>query len=380
VSRTTSEKWSIPLAETEIGDDEVAAVGRVLRSGWLTAGSETASFEKEFAAATGVAHALALTNGTAALHLANLALGLGPGDEVLCPVLTFVASANASRYTGAQVVFCDVIGPDDLTIDPEDVERKITPRTKAVTVVHYGGFPCRMDAILKVAARHGLAVIEDCAHAPLGRYTANDGSVHALGSLGAAGCFSFFGNKNMTTGEGGMLTTNDARVAEFVRHHRSHGMTTASYDRFRGHAHGYDVTALGFNYRIDDVRSAIGRVQLAKLGGLHEQRRRVFRWYLEELSELKDIVVPFADRELDTATPHILSVVVRQGAGGMRDRLAQAGIQSSRHYDLVTSFSIYRDAGGGTPVAAGLELLTLPFGPFLTHEQVLRIVQVLRAP
>lgn len=367
---TTDTRWSIPLAGTEIGDEEIAAVTRVLNSGWLTAGSETASFEAEFAQAAGVAHALALANGTAALHLANLALGLGPGDEVLCPALTFVASANASRYTGAEVVFCDAIGPHDLTIDPADIERKITPRTKAITVVHYAGFPCRMDAILSIAAAHGLAVIEDCAHAPLAR---------GLGSFGAVGAFSFFGNKNMTTGEGGMLTTNDGRVAEFVRRHRSHGMTTASYDRFRGHAHGYDVTALGYNYRIDDVRSAIGRVQLAKLGDLNERRRRVFRWYLEDLSGIDYIVVPFADRDLETATPHIMSVVVRKGAKALRDRLTEAGIQSSRHYDLVTSFSIYRDARGATPVAAGLELLTLPFGPSLTREQVALIGSVVRA-
>lgn len=378
MSGTLSTRWSIPLAATTIGEEELAAVARVLRSGWLTAGTETARFEEEFAQALGVPHALALSNGTAALHLANLALGLGPGDEVLCPALTFVATANASRYTGATVVFCDVIGPHDLTIDPEDVERKITPKTRAITVMHYAGFPCRMEAILAIAARHDLAVIEDCAHAPLARHAAPDGSSCALGTLGAVGAFSFFGNKNMTTGEGGMLTTHDPKIAEHVRLHRSHGMTTASYDRFRGHAHGYDVTVPGFNYRIDDVRSAIGRVQLGRLGGLNEQRRRVFRWYLEELAGWDRVVVPFADRDLATAAPHILSVVVTEGARALRERLTEAGIQSSRHYDLVTSFSIYRDAPGATPTAAGLELLTLPFGPFLTREQVARVARVMR--
>jgi dTDP-4-amino-4,6-dideoxygalactose transaminase len=379
VSGTASTRWTIPLAQTEIGEEELLSVARVLRSGWLTAGPETAAFEREFAKAAGVAHAIALSNGTAALHLANLALGLGPGDEVLCPALTFVASANASRYTGADVVFCDVIGRDDLTIDPADLLRKITPRTRAITVVHYGGFACRMDAILELAARHDLHVIEDCAHAPLGRHVGRDGRARVLGSLGAAGCFSFFGNKNMTTGEGGMLTTDDDRIAEFVRLYRSHGMTTASYDRFRGHAHGYDVTALGYNYRIDDVRSAIGRAQLAKLDDLHRRRRRVFRWYLEELAGVEDVVVPFADRDLETATPHILSVVVLRGVDAMRERLTQDGIQTSRHYDLVNSFSIHEDARGEVPVAAKLDLLTLPFGPSLTREQVAHIARVMRA-
>jgi dTDP-4-amino-4,6-dideoxygalactose transaminase len=369
VAETSPKHWSIPLADTDIGAEEIAAVTRVLESGWLTAGAETARFEAEFAEKVGVAHALALTNATAALHLVNLGLGLGPGDEVLCPSLTFVASANASRYTGAEVVFCDVVGPHDLTVDPQDVERKITPKTKALTVVHYAGFPCRMEPILRIAARAGIAVIEDCAHAPL---------APGLGTLGVAGCFSFFGNKNMTTGEGGMLTTHDARLAEFVRAHRSHGMTTASYDRFHGHAHGYDVTALGYNYRIDDVRSAIGRVQLAKLERLNQRRREVFGWYLEELSGLDHLIVPFADRDLRTATPHILSLVVRDRAVELRSRLTGAGIQTSRHYDLVNAFSIYRGARGATPVAEGLDLLTVPFGPFLTREQVARIAGLLR--
>jgi dTDP-4-amino-4,6-dideoxygalactose transaminase len=377
-SGTRSPRWSIPLADTSIGEEEQRAVRRVLESGWLTAGEQTELFEREFAARVGADHALAVANGTAALHLAYLALDLGPGDEVLCPVLTFVATANAARYTGAEVVFCDVVGPNDLTVDPADVERKITPRTRAIAVMHYGGFPCRMDEILDLARRRGLPVVEDCAHAPLARHAGRDGTLRGLGALGAAGCFSFFGNKNMTTGEGGMLTTGDERLAARVRLLRSHGMSTASYDRFRGHAQGYDVTALGFNYRLDDVRAALGRAQLARLDDLHERRRRVFAWYAEELEGIERIGLPFAERELAQATPHILSVVVHDGLPRMRQRLAEAGIQTSRHYDLVTSFSIYRRARGATPVAAGLELLTLPFGPALTREQVARIGAVIR--
>jgi dTDP-4-amino-4,6-dideoxygalactose transaminase len=365
--------WSLPLAHTSLGPEEVEAVSRVLRSGWLTAGPETARFEEEFAERHGVRHALAVSSGTAALHLAHLALGLGPGDEVLCPVLTFVATANATRYTGAEVVFTDVLGPRDLTVDPADVERKITPRTRALSVLHYGGFPCRMDALLEIAGRHDLPIIEDCAHAPLARC----GDV-PVGGLGRVGCFSFFGNKNMTTGEGGMVTTNDDALAERLRLYRSHGMTAASYDRYRGHAHGYDVRVLGYNYRLDDVRSAIGRVQLSRLDGLNARRREVFRAYAEELRQVPGVTLPFADRDLERAAPHILSVVVEGDDAAIRQRLHAAGVQTSRHYDLVHTFSIYGDRRGGTPRAAALRLLTLPFGPALTREQVARVADLVR--
>jgi dTDP-4-amino-4,6-dideoxygalactose transaminase len=378
MTETTKPRWTIPLADTSIGEEEVEAVARVLRSGWVTAGAETRRFEEEFARGVGAEHAFAMGNGTAALHLANVAAGVGPGDEVICPVVTFVATANASRYTGADVVFADVVGPDDLTLCPADVERKITPRTRAISVVHYAGFACDMDAILDLARRHDLKIVEDCAHAPMARCRLGDGTTPHLGTLGLVGCFSFFGNKNLTTGEGGMATTDDAEVAERLRCCRSHGMTTASYDRYRGHAHGYDVTELGFNYRIDDVRSAIGRVQLGKLDALHARRREVFRWYLQDLAEVDRVRVPFADRDLELATPHILSVVVERDGEAIRRALHDAGVQTSRHYDLVTSFSTYRESRGNTPVAAGLDLMTLPFGPGLGREQVARIAGIIR--
>jgi dTDP-4-amino-4,6-dideoxygalactose transaminase len=379
VAKTVNGGWSIPLADTAIGEEEVQAVSRVLRSGWLTAGVETEQFEREFAERMGVRHALAVSNGTAALHLANLVVGVRPGSDVLCPSLTFVATANASRYAGADVVFTDVVGPHDLTVDPRDIERKITSRTSAISVMHYAGFACDMTAICEIAARHDLPIIEDCAHAPMARCTGTDGKVEFVGTLGRVGCFSFFGNKNITTGEGGMLTTNDDGLADALRLHRSHGMTTASYDRFRGHAQDYDVTLLGYNYRIDDVRSAIGRVQLSKIDDLHARRRRVYRWYLEDLESARDLSVPFRDRDLELASPHIMSVAVNGDVARIRQRLVDAGIQSSRHYDLASSFSIYRDRRPGeTPVAASLNLVTLPFAPGLTREQVSRVVSTIR--
>lgn len=252
--------WRVPLADLDYGEQEEEAVLKVLRSKWLTMGAVTQEFEAQFAASVGTRYALAVSNATEALHLACLALGIGPGDEVITPSLSFVATSNAVLYTGADVRLADVIGPGDLTIDPQEIERRITTRTKAIIVMHYAGYPCRMEEILSVANRHGLPVIEDAAHAPGASLNGK-----SLGTWGAVGCFSFFSNKNLSTGEGGMLVTDRDDIAEKTRLQRSHGMTSMTYDRYKGHAYSYDVVDLGYNYRIDEIRSALGLVQLAKL-------------------------------------------------------------------------------------------------------------------
>ncbi|HZU87361.1 MAG TPA: DegT/DnrJ/EryC1/StrS family aminotransferase, partial [Anaerolineaceae bacterium] len=214
-------EWRVPLADLDYGLEEEEAVLGVLRSRWLTMGGVTQEFEAQFARLTGSRHAFAVSNATQALHLACLALGIGPDDEVIVPSLTFVATANAVLYTGAEVRFADILGPDELTIDPASIEQAITPRTKAIIVMHYAGYPCRMREITALAEKHGLAVIEDAAHAP---GASLDGKV--LGTWGSLGCFSFFSNKNLSTGEGGMVTTDSDELAEHVRLQRSHGMTS----------------------------------------------------------------------------------------------------------------------------------------------------------
>ncbi len=230
----------IPLSDMAYDAEEEQAALEVIQRRWLTMGSVTQKFESEFARSVGVKHALAISNGTHALHLACLALGIGPGDEVIVPALTFVATANAVLYTGAEVRFAEIIGEDDFNISPEDIENRITPHTRAIMVVHYGGYACRMPEILEIARHHELAVIEDAAHA-------HGASLEdrALGTWGDAGCFSFFSNKNLATGEGGMLITDRDDIAEKVRVLRSHGMTTLTWDRHHGHAYSYDVVALG---------------------------------------------------------------------------------------------------------------------------------------
>src|SRR4030042_3823729 len=252
--------WSVPLADLDYGLEEEEAVLKVLRSRWLTMGAITQEFEAQFSRLIGSKYAIAVSNATEALHLACLALGIGPGDEVITPSLSFVATSNAVLYTGAEVRFADVIGPDELTIDPEDISRQVTPRTKAIIVMHYGGYPCRMREILAVAERFNLPVIEDAAHA---QGASLNGKV--IGTWGTLSCFSFFSNKNLSTGEGGMVVPERDDLAEKVRLMRSHGMTSLTYDRHHGHAHSYDVIDLGYNYRIDEIHSALGIVQLKKL-------------------------------------------------------------------------------------------------------------------
>ena len=256
--------WRVPLMDVSLGPEEIDAVRAVLESGWLSMGPRTKEFEEAWARFLGVPHALAVANGTAALHLACAALGLGPGDEVLCPALTFVATANAILYTGARPVFVDIGGPDDLNLSVADAARKVTSRTRAIMVMHYAGYPCDLDGIRSLAMEHRLKIIEDAAHAPGGTYQ-GAGGAGRLGTFGAAGCFSFFANKNLTTGEGGMVATRDPEVAARVRLARSHGMSSMTWDRHRGHSLSYDVTALGYNYRLDEMRAALGLVQLAKL-------------------------------------------------------------------------------------------------------------------
>jgi len=329
--------WRVPLADLDFCEDEEKAVIDVLRSRWLTMGTVTQEFEKEFAAMHGVKHAFAVSNATVALHLACLGLGIGPGDEVIVPSLTFVATSNAVLYTGAQVRFADINGPDDLTISAEDIERKITPQVRAMIVMHYAGYPCEMDAIRKVAQKYHLALIEDAAHSPGASYRSVP-----LGAWGDVGCFSFFSNKNLSTGEGGMLVTNRDDVAERVTKLRSHGMTTLTWDRHQGHAYSYDVVDLGFNYRIDEIRAALGRVQLKKLLKNNACRGEITRRYWNGLKGT-GVGLPFQEKEGQPAY-HIFPILLPPGVDRKRfiDSMREERVQTSIHYPPIHHFSYYR--------------------------------------
>ena len=253
--------YRIPLFDLNFDEAEEQAVLECLRSKWVSMGPRTAEFEMRFSEMSGGVHAVALANCTVALHLSMILAGIGPDDEVICPSLTFVATVNAIRYVGARPVFVDITGDHDLTIDPVDIEAKITTRTRAIVVMHYAGFPCDMDQIMAIAEAHHLKVIEDACHGPF----SEDHNGRKLGTIGQIGCFSFFSNKNISTGEGGMLVTRDSKLANRARLLRSHGMTTMSYQRAKGHSTNYDVVEYGYNYRMDDIHATIGLTQLAKI-------------------------------------------------------------------------------------------------------------------
>lgn len=373
--------WRVPLADVQLGKEEEDAVLSVMRSGWLTMGAVTQAFEAEFASFCGSRFAFGVTNATAALHMACLAVGVGVGDEVIVPSLSFVASANAIAYTGAKPVFADIESLSWPTVSAVAVEKAITNKTKAIMVMHYAGYPCDMPAILDVARAHGLRVIEDAAHAVGASLQGK-----ALGTWGDVGCYSFFGNKNMTTGEGGMLVTNDAAIAEKARILRSHGMTTLTWDRYAGHASTYDVVALGYNYRIDEIRSAIGREQLKKIPAGNTRRGELVALYRKSLAErTPQIQIPF-EAQRGLSSYHIMPVLLPEGIekhAFMASMKAQ-GIQTSWHYPPAHTFSIYGSGSAGadgrlkvTDLAAQREV-TLPLYPTMTEEQVHWVVEAAR--
>jgi dTDP-4-amino-4,6-dideoxygalactose transaminase len=373
--------WKVPLSDIEIGPEDLSAVEAVLQSKWLSMGEVTGRFEEAFAAYIGVKHAIAVTNATAALHLAYMALGLGPGDEVIVPSLTFVATANAILYTEARPVFAEIQGTHDLNISPEDIVRRITPRTRAITVMHYGGYVCDMPEIMAIAERHGLAVIEDAAHAPGATQ-----SGRKAGTFGEIGCFSFFSNKNITTGEGGMIVTNRDDLAARLKLMRSHGMTTLTWDRHQGHAHSYDVVALGFNYRIDEMRSALGLAQLKPLDARNEERRRVVSLYRAELSRVAGISIPFEKMQSESVH-YIFPVLVDDPARRLdfMRRLKAQGIQTSIHYPPIHLFEYYRKRFGHAPgdlpltEAACAREVTLPLYPTMDESKVRFVCDAVRS-
>jgi dTDP-4-amino-4,6-dideoxygalactose transaminase len=362
----------IPLSDMDYGQEEEDAVVDVVRRKWLTMGAVTQEFEKEFSEYVGVKHAFAVSNATEALHLASKVLGIGAGDEVIVPALTFVATANAVLYTNADVRFAEIIGTDDFNISPASIEAQITPRTKAISVVHYAGYPCRMPEIMAIAKKHNLYVIEDAAHTP-GSFI--DGK--QMGTWGDVGCYSFFSNKNMATGEGGMIVTNRDDLADQLKVLRSHGMTTLTWDRHRGHAFTYDVVALGHNYRIDEIRSALGRTQLAKLPKNNERRKVIVEHYREVLRRpnYEGITVPFQNTP-GQSSYHIFPMLLPAEAKRQvfMEAMRELGVQTSIHYPPIHHFTYYRERYPGVSLPVTEDVaereVTLPLYPTMTQEQI----------
>lgn len=371
--------YKIPLFDLNFGEEEEQAVVETLKSKWISMGPKCAELERKFAELLGVKYACAVTNCTAALHLACCVLGIGEGDEVICPSLTFAATVNCICYTGASPVFADIYGTENLCMDVGNMENLVTEKTKAIIPMHYAGFPCDMKKISELAKKYNLYVIEDACHGPLSEYNGCK-----LGTIGDIGCFSFFSNKNISTGEGGMVVTNNEELYNKLKLMRSHGMTTMSYQRASGHAVGYDIADIGYNYRMDDIRASIGIVQLDKLKGDLIKRAKIREWYLEYLSDMNFINIPFKENE-EFVSNYIFPIVLRDSTreirGRVRAKLHEQGIQTSIHYPAVHRFSIYRKYKKCLPATEYVSdnEITLPMYAKLEKEQIEIICRSLAA-
>ncbi len=369
----------LPYGRQTIEDDDIAAVTETLRSDWLTTGPKVCEFERALAAVAGTSHAVAVSTGTAALHAAMYALGVGPGDEVVVTTMTFAASANCAAFLGAKPVFVDV-EPDTLLIDPKQVEAHITPRTKAVIAVDYAGHPCDYDALEAIAVARGLPLVDDACHAIGGSYRGKP-----IGSLALLNAFSFHPVKHVATGEGGAVTTSDAELARRMRLFRNHGITTDFRERAVQGAFAYEMVDLGYNYRLSDIQCALGITQLAKLQASVARRQAIARQYDKAFRE-NPAVKPLAVRSDVSHAYHLYAVQLDLDAltadrATVFRALRAEGIGVNVHYMPVHLHPFYQNkfgtARGLCPVAEAAydRLLSLPMFPAMTDADVADVVE-----
>lgn len=373
----------IPYGRQEIDEDDIAAVIAALKSDWLTTGPKVGEFEKAFAEFTGAKEAVAVSNGTAALHCAMAGAGIGPGDEVIVSTMTFVASANAAVYMGATPVFADVT-PDTLTIDPADVARKITPKTKAIVAVDYCGQPCDYDALWALCEKHGLKLISDACHAVCGEYRGK-----SVGTLADFSTFSLHPVKHFTTGEGGLITTDDPEKAQLMRVFRNHGITSDHRTRAATGGFAYEQVMLGYNYRLTDIQSALGLSQLKKLPQWQERRWAIAKRYREAFADM-NAVRPLAEVPHTKHGYHLFVVRIDpEGSRLTRDELfpilrSKHELGINVHYQPVHTQPFYQQTFGtkigDCPVAeaAWPQILTIPIWGNMTDAQADRVIDALR--
>jgi perosamine synthetase len=372
----------IPYGRQKIDDADVAAVIEVLRSDWLTTGPKVGEFEHDFAAYVGAKHAVAVSSGTAALHAAMYTLGIGPGDEVIVSAMTFAASANCIVFQGGLPVFADV-DPDTLLIDPKRVEEKITSSTKAIIAVDYAGHPCDYDSLKAIAGQYRLRLVADACHSLGAKF-----KERPVGSLADMSAFSFHPVKHITTGEGGMVTTNDGAFAQRMRRFRNHGITTDHRERHSQGEWFYEMVDLGYNYRITDFQCALGMSQLLKLNEWINKRQRIARRYSEAFEDVAGIR-PLQVRPQVSHAYHLFVIRLDvQGTGITRNKLFRTlrgqGIGVNVHYIPVHLHPFYRSrfnmAPGLCPVAehAYEEILSLPIFPGMTDEEVEAVIDAVR--
>jgi dTDP-4-amino-4,6-dideoxygalactose transaminase len=366
------QKPFIPFSRPWIDDTEIEAVSEVLASKWISTGARVREFERAFAEYLGVKHAIAVSSCTAALHLSLVVSGIGVGDEVITTPYTFTATAEAIRYVGAKPVFVD-INPETLNIDITKIEQAITSRTKAIMPVHIAGVPCDMGALQEMCQTHKLVLIDDAAHAIPAEY-----SEQYIGTLGDLSCFSFYANKNMTTAEGGMITTNDNALAEPLRTMRLHGIDKDAWARqSKRSIWRYDITTEGYKYNMTDIQAAMGLCQLMKLNKQHERRQNFAQIYQSELEKFPQISTPFVP---DNPKEHAWHLYIIQLHTGNRDdfveALRDANIECSVHYIPLHLFEFYQERYGyrvgdfPCAEAAFERVVSLPLHPGLTEEEI----------
>jgi dTDP-4-amino-4,6-dideoxygalactose transaminase len=369
--------WQVPLSAVRLTEADIEAANEVYRSGWLSMGPRTEELERAFAEYTGSGHCLAVSSCTAGLHLAMLGAGLGPGDEAVVPSITFVASANAVAYTGAKPAFAEIAAVDRPWLSPETAERAITPDTKAIVGVSYGGHPGEIEGLRELAEDRGLALIEDAAHGS-GSWL---GDRH-LGTFGLAGAISFSAGKNLGVGEGGMLLTDDDELAERARLTRWHGVTRSIWERHQASTDSYDVVGLGFNYRIDDARAALACSRLSRLDDDNRRRAAIDSTYRDELDDLGGLSMLAAPPDSARVSHSMFAVVVDDGVDrdAFRDSLARSGIQTSVHFSPVHRFELYAGSGGELPTADAFaaRAVSLPMFPEMEEGQQALVVEAVR--
>lgn len=373
----------LPYGRQVIDEDDIAAVVAVLRSPWLTTGPTVDEFESSLAQFCGTTYAVAVSSGTAALHATMASLGIGPGDEVIVPAMTFVATANCAVFQGARPIFADVQA-DTLLVDPQEVEQKVTACTKAVIAVDYAGQPCDYDRLQQICVLHGMSLVADACHAIGGSYKGR-----AVGSLARISTFSFHPVKNMTTGEGGAVTTNDQELAARLRRFRSHGVTMDFRERLKGGTWYYEMVELGWNYRLTDVQCALGLSQLRKLPGWIERRNVIAELYSAAIkaARLDADVRPLGRACYEHRHGWHLYVVrvPPHRRAAIFTAMRKDGIGVNVHYLPVHLHPFYRQRFGTGPglcpvaEAAYAELLSLPMFPTMTENDIARVVESLRA-
>jgi dTDP-4-amino-4,6-dideoxygalactose transaminase len=371
----------LPLSRPSIGPAEIAAVTDCLASGWLTGGPRVAQFEEAFAAAVGAGHAVAVSSATGGLHVALLAAGIGPGDEVITTPMTWAATGNMILAVGATPVLVDV-DPDTLQIDPVAVGRAVGRRTKAILPVHFAGQPADLDALRAIADRHGLALIEDAAHALGSRYRGRP-----IGGGTTAAVFSFHPIKAITTGEGGMVTTDDPALAERLRLLRFHGIARDAWSRYgkRG-TPDYEIVALGFKYNMTDIQAALGLAQLARLEEFLEARTRIAGWYTDALARLPGVAMLASVTYPARHAWHLLVVrLANLDRDAVMQRLLERNIGVGLHFKALHLHGFYRDRLALHPESlphatwASNHIVSLPLFPAMTREDVRDVAEALAA-